>query len=119
MDRFWSNILVLRLDRVNETFWQFCVGRSKNDSWIQRFCNKQTAMLKLDVCSTYKHKFDFAGPGHNRARLGLSDATVHLRKDHGFCFERDPRRASHAAHDRRVAMGELLARSATCEPPSY
>ena len=73
-------------------------------------------MLELDVCLTYKHKFDFAGRGDNCSRLGLFDATVYVRKDHGFCLESDPRHARRAADDLSIAVGEFSARPATYEP---
>jgi hypothetical protein len=100
-------------------FCQFCVMSFENYSRLQRFCNTHIAMLEPDVCSTYKLKLDLAGWGDTCSRLGLSDATVYVRKNHGFCFECYRRRAGRAAYDLSIAVDEFFARPPTREPPSY
>ena len=100
-------------------FWQFVWVVRKTTHDYNAFVTGERLCFESGVCSTYKHKFDLAGHGDNCSRLGLSDATIHVRTDHGFCFECHHRRGCCAADDLYRALVECFDRAATGEPSSH
>src|SRR6185503_17710099 len=99
-------------------FGSFVFVAGKTTHGYNVFVTDEPLCLKLDVCSTYKHKLAAAGHRVPGPHLVLPDATVHVRTNHSFCVERDPWRIGLTADDPHLAVVEYFDRATTCQPSS-
>src|SRR6185369_3684440 len=100
-------------------FGSFVLLAGKTTHGYNAFVTDEPLCWRLDVCSTYKHKFAAAGHGVPCSNLGLPDTTVHVRTDHSFRVERNPWRVRFDADDPHLAVVEYFDRATTCQSSSH